>query len=109
ALEMLEATRRDRLAALPDVGLVALHHASPVSAICDHAETQGVDLIVAGTHGRRGLDRLLLGSVAERLIRHAPCAVLTVRAELDVEAFPRHLLVCTDLSAAAEAAVDDAA
>jgi nucleotide-binding universal stress UspA family protein len=39
----------------------------------------GVDLIVMGTHGRRGLSRALLGSVTEAVVRSAPCAVLTVR------------------------------
>lgn len=109
ALETLERIRREVLGDLPDVGLVALHHASPVGAICDHAETQGVDLIVSGTRGHGGIDHLLLGSVAERLIRHAPCSVLTVRTGGDVAQFPHHLLVATDLSPAAEVAVDQAA
>lgn len=39
------------------------------------------DLIVIGTHGRRGLSRLLLGSVAEHILRRAPCPVLTVRLD----------------------------
>jgi universal stress protein A len=39
-----------------------------------------VDLIVIGTHGRTGIKRLFLGSVAEKVIRHAPCSVLVVRA-----------------------------
>ena len=43
------------------------------------AQELGVDLIVMGTHGRRGLTRALLGSVAESVVRSAPCAVLTVR------------------------------
>lgn len=42
---------------------------------------EGYDLIVLGTHGRTGLKRALLGSVAERVTRHAPCAVLVVPAE----------------------------
>jgi nucleotide-binding universal stress UspA family protein len=46
----------------------------------DHvARDQHCDLIVMGTHGHRGLERLFLGSVAEQVIRRAPCAVLTVR------------------------------
>jgi nucleotide-binding universal stress UspA family protein len=49
-------------------------------AITDAAKS-GYDLVVMGTHGRTGLDRVLLGSVAEKVIRHAPCAVMTVRAE----------------------------
>jgi nucleotide-binding universal stress UspA family protein len=43
------------------------------------AERENVDLIVLGTHGRTGLSHLLLGSVAEKLLRRAPCPVLTVR------------------------------
>jgi nucleotide-binding universal stress UspA family protein len=47
--------------------------------IADYATDRGIDLIVMGTHGRTGIAHLLLGSVAERLVRTAPCAVLTVR------------------------------
>jgi nucleotide-binding universal stress UspA family protein len=43
------------------------------------AKELGIDLIVMGTHGRRGISRALLGSVAETVVRTAPCAVLTVR------------------------------
>lgn len=43
------------------------------------AETIGADLIVMGTHGRRGVKRVLLGSIAEAVVRTAPCPVLTVR------------------------------
>lgn len=43
------------------------------------ARELGIDLIVMGTHGRRGISRALLGSVAETVVRSAPCAVLTVR------------------------------
>lgn len=49
--------------------------------ICNFAQEQSFDLIVMGTHGRRGLNRLLLGSVAERVLRMAPCPVLTMTAE----------------------------
>ena len=51
----------------------------PAEAIVDYANAQDVDLIVMGTHSRSGLDRLLVGSVAEQVIRTAPCPVLTVR------------------------------
>lgn len=47
--------------------------------IAEYAADRGVDLIVMGTHGRTGVAHLLLGSVAERLVRTAPCPVLTVR------------------------------
>jgi nucleotide-binding universal stress UspA family protein len=51
----------------------------PSSAILTVAEEERADMIVMGTHGRSGLDRVLLGSVAERVIRLARCPVLTVR------------------------------
>jgi nucleotide-binding universal stress UspA family protein len=47
--------------------------------ISDYAEREAFDLIVMGTHGRTGLRHLVLGSVAEKVVRTAPCAVLTVR------------------------------
>lgn len=43
------------------------------------AKEQGADMIVMGTHGRRGMDRLLFGSVAEKVLRSAPCPVVAVR------------------------------
>lgn len=49
--------------------------------ICAIARDGHFDLIVMGTHARRGLDHLLLGSVAERVLRQAPCPVLSVRAD----------------------------
>jgi len=49
------------------------------AAVVEEAQRWGVDLIVVGTHGRRGLDRLLLGSVAEGVARTAPVSVLLVR------------------------------
>lgn len=52
----------------------------PSDVILDYATDKGMDLIVLATHGRRGLDRFLLGSVAEHVIRHAEVPVLTVRA-----------------------------
>jgi nucleotide-binding universal stress UspA family protein len=52
---------------------------SPIEAIVRYAQAAAIDLIVMGTHGRRGADRLLMGSVAERVVRLAPCPVLTVR------------------------------
>jgi len=51
----------------------------PADAIIRLAESDNIDLIVMGTHGRRGLRRLLMGSVAEAVVRAAPCPVLTVK------------------------------
>jgi nucleotide-binding universal stress UspA family protein len=50
--------------------------------ICHIADELGVDLIVIGTHGRGGLAHALLGSVAEKVVRKAPCPVLTVRPHM---------------------------
>ena len=47
--------------------------------IVQYAKDHATDLIVMGTHGRRALEHLLMGSVAERVVRTAPCPVLTVR------------------------------
>jgi len=51
----------------------------PYKAILDYAQTHAIDLIVMGTHGRSGLDRYLLGSVTEKVIRMSDVPVLTVR------------------------------
>lgn len=58
---------------------VATPDSDPRHGIIDCASEWKADLIVMGSHGRRGLDRLLLGSVAESVVRHAPCSVEIVR------------------------------
>ena len=58
---------------------VATPDADPRRAIVEAARQWPADLIVMGSHGRRGLDRVLLGSVAESVVRHAPCSVDIVR------------------------------
>lgn len=56
-----------------------LREGYPASVIEEEARERGVDLIVIGTRGHTGLKHLLLGSVAERVVQKAPCAVLTVK------------------------------
>jgi nucleotide-binding universal stress UspA family protein len=51
----------------------------PAGVIVEYARGFGIDLIVTGTHGRRGAAHVLMGSVAEHVVRKAPCPVLTVR------------------------------
>ena len=53
---------------------------NPAAAIVDYARTHEIDLIVVGTHGRGAMQHLFMGSVAERVVRTAPCPVLAVRA-----------------------------
>jgi nucleotide-binding universal stress UspA family protein len=57
-----------------------LHGGAPSSVIPDIARAVEADLIVMGTHGRRGFSHLVSGSVAEAVLRHAPCPVLTVKS-----------------------------
>ncbi len=52
---------------------------SPFLEIVTYAKTQNIDLIVMGTHGRGPIAHMLMGSVAEKVVRKAPCPVLTVR------------------------------
>lgn len=52
---------------------------APVDEILKYAKEHSIDLIVQGTHGRRGVKHMLLGSVAENIVRYATCPVLTVR------------------------------
>lgn len=51
----------------------------PFAAIIEHCRQEHIDLIVLGTHGHSALASVLLGSVTEKVVRKAPCAVLTVR------------------------------
>ena len=68
---------------------VLLTSQAPAAAIVEYAGRERIDLIVTGTHGRGGMAHLLMGSVAERVVRTAPCPVLTVR-------HPEHEFVIPD-------------
>jgi universal stress protein A len=57
----------------------AVRWGSPVESIVSYAVDHRVDLVIISTHGRTGLSHVLLGSVAERIVREAPCPVLTIR------------------------------
>ncbi len=70
---------RDRCGVPAEVRLAEAHDASPVEGILGFVESEGVDLVVIATAGRSGLQRWLIGSVTERVVRHAKCAVLTVK------------------------------
>ena len=78
-----EESRKRLLASIPAADLtrvvVSCPIAAPVSEILRYAEDKAVDLIVMGTHGRGFLAHALIGSVVERVVRRAPCPVLTVR------------------------------
>jgi nucleotide-binding universal stress UspA family protein len=75
--EAIEKLARTRCTA--QLGQVLVRTGDARDVINQTAKELGVDLIVMGTHGRRGISRALLGSIAETVVRSAPCAVLTVR------------------------------
>ncbi|GIX47207.1 MAG: hypothetical protein KatS3mg131_1418 [Candidatus Tectimicrobiota bacterium] len=79
--EAREALER-RLARVREAGLegeAVVVHGIPWQEIVAQAQARKADLVVVGTHGRSGLLHALLGSVAEKVVRHAPCPVLVVR------------------------------
>jgi nucleotide-binding universal stress UspA family protein len=57
----------------------AIAEGSPYFEVVEYARQHAIDLIVMGTHGRTGIPHIFLGSVAERVVREAPCAVLVIR------------------------------
>lgn len=63
----------------PNKAHAVLRFGYAVDEITTFARESGADIIVIATHGRTGIKRALLGSVAERVVRHAPCQVLVVR------------------------------
>ena len=75
--ELDRITARLRDAGLKPRGLLKV--GAPFLEIINAAHSEGVDLIVLGTHGRSGLAHVLMGSVAERVVRKAHCPVLTIR------------------------------
>ena len=84
--EMLRSDAEDAVSMVEAVGddyevpvETAILDGSPSKEIVRYAETEDCDLIVMGTHGRGGIDRLLLGSVAEKVVRSSSVPVLTVR------------------------------
>lgn len=86
-LEWLGNNARERLDAFQNqaenagfaIGRSYCELGDPASIIIEQAKNGSYDLLVMGTHGRSGLSHALMGSVAEKVVRRAPCAVLTVR------------------------------
>jgi len=66
--------------AIKDIPVTKAIHTGVVSLeIIDYVRTENIDLVVMGTHGRGGLEHMLIGSVAEKVVRKSPCPVLTIR------------------------------
>src|SRR5215216_5169245 len=80
--EQLTAHVAEQLAAKGLAVETAVRHGDPRSAIVDEAKEWSADLVVIGSHGRTGIRRWLLGSVAQSVVGHAPCSVEVVRQKL---------------------------
>ena len=92
------------------INQMQLERASASEAILQFVDEKDIDLVVMGTHGRRGANRLLIGSVAEEVVRSASCPVLTIRADEKVapgEAV-RRILVPVDFSDVSHRAIQHA-
>jgi nucleotide-binding universal stress UspA family protein len=90
-MDELRAVAEKQLAAIrptnPAVRIERMYRDGPApGVILDVAAESNADLIVMGTHGRTGIGRLVLGSVAEEILRKAPCPVLTVKAAAPAKA-----------------------
>jgi nucleotide-binding universal stress UspA family protein len=91
------------------VETVVLRRTYPIEAILDRIREIPPDVVVMGTHGRRGLTRLLLGSVASRVVQEASCPVMTVAADAEVAEGERgfeSILVPVDFSEVTEKAME---
>lgn len=110
AEEALESETAERVEPDIDIHQELRRGISASPAILEYADEHDVDLVVMGTHGRRGVRHLMLGSVAEEVMRLAPCPVLAVRQQEDEvrhESF-RSILVPVDFSEDADFALDHA-
>jgi len=122
-VETLISNTRDQLRQFADKyggvqpECVVEESAAADESILSLARTRAVSLIVMGTHGCRGFDHLVLGSVTERVLRHAPCPVLAIHEQRPDEsanspaADPvqvRQILCCVDFSAYSQRALDHA-
>ncbi len=107
--ESIDGMNWPDLEALP-IEQTQIESAAAAERIVDYGDDNEIDLVVMGTHGRRGVDRMLFGSVTEEVVRTASCPVFTVRADADVTPSQaiRRILVPIDFSDASESAVQHA-
>ena len=89
-IEKIRAEAQQRIEAVrqrvEDIGVavkVVMMNGPPAQRIIETAQKESADLIVMGTHGRTGLRHMLIGSVAERVVRHATCPVLVVPSQTE--------------------------
>ena len=108
--ERLGASLSEHLGDIPQEVIIA--YGETWSALASMIEKNDIDLVVIGTHGRGGLGRTLLGSVAESVFRQCPCPVLTVGPKvskhLDQPLVTKEILFATDLTPVSKAAAEHA-
>jgi nucleotide-binding universal stress UspA family protein len=106
ASESLVKSAADRLAASGLSAVTAVTKGYPPSNIVDYAEEWGADFVVVGSRGFSGVKRFLMGSIAQAVVRHAPCSVEVVRARSETLGAKkgRRILLATDGSECSDAA-----
>lgn len=107
AAEQMESVVKAYQADTLDIQKVQKRGLTPSEVILEYAAENDIDLIVMGTHGRRGARHFILGSVAEKVVRLAKCSVLTIREMEDPERIGpiKQILVPVDFSKFSETAL----
>jgi universal stress protein A len=77
--KILDDKRGTTFEGIASVSVEIVRARNAAFAVCDYVKENDIDLVVVGTHGRTGLRHMLMGSVAERIVRHCPCPVLVAR------------------------------
>jgi len=106
ALQHLESIKARALKEGIECDITVIHGDEPYQDIIRQAQENHVDMIIVGRHGRTGLVRLMMGSVAAKVIGHAPCNVLVVSPVATIEF--KNILIATDGSRYSETAVREA-
>jgi nucleotide-binding universal stress UspA family protein len=97
--QQLKRLSDEALGSIENAQVVALPDRGTAMTILDYADEHDVDLVVVGSHGRSGASRWLLGSVAERVVRHATCDTLVMSTETKGDKlFGERILATTDMS-----------
>ena len=81
AQRKMSATAKEAFKAFKKVEARVVQGSPPVK-IVETAKKDGIDLIIMGTHGRKGIERAIFGSVCDKVVRNAPCPVLTINPAL---------------------------
>ena len=106
ARENLESIKNQATKEGVDCETIVSLSEEPYQAIVDHASLNKVDMIIMGTHSRKGIKRLMMGSVTAKVIGHAPCNILVLPLNAKFEC--KNILIATDGSQYSEAAVSEA-